>query len=123
MNVMGISCLGRHIRRAPANVHRAAKPLPSAGFSVRLARMEKQHPEDERRRQSDAILTRVRQETEPQTGAGIERIVLDARRHFGAADADQSDRMEVLGTRIGRLAGLAFFLFLAGSLIITYLIP
>lgn len=85
--------------------------------------MKNRQTEVDRQRESEAILTRIRQETEPQTGAGVERMVTGARRHFLAADADQSDRIDVVGTRIGRLAGFGFFLFLVGSLVVTYLMP
>ena len=81
------------------------------------------HPDDEtRRRESDAILRRLRQETEPQIGAASERIVADARGHFAAGDVDQSDRIEVLGTRIGRLAGLAAFVVLLVVFVVDHLI-
>ncbi len=70
--------------------------------------------EDQKRaEEAEAILRRVRQETEPQTGVTAERMVLGARRHFWAGDADPADRIEVWGTRIGRLAGLAAFVVLA----------
>ncbi|WP_061977591.1 MULTISPECIES: hypothetical protein [unclassified Aureimonas] len=75
----------------------------------------------ERRDEAEAILRRVRQETEPQTGVAAERMVLGARRHFWAGDADPADRIEVWGTRIGRLAGLAAFLVLAVLLVIQLL--
>ncbi len=65
------------------------------------------NPSDDRARQAEAeaILRRVRQETEPQTGAAAESMARGLRRHFLAGDADPADRMEVIGTRIGRLAG------------------
>ncbi len=72
--------------------------------------------DQERRDEAEAILRRVRQETEPQVGASAERIALGARRHFWGGDADPADRIEVWGTRIGRLAGLAAFLALAAYL-------
>ncbi|WP_061937755.1 hypothetical protein [Aureimonas sp. AU22] len=73
------------------------------------------NPSDDRtrQRQAEAILRRVREETEPQTGAAAESMARGLRRHFWAGDADPADRMEVLGTRIGRLAGLVAFLGLA----------
>jgi hypothetical protein len=70
-------------------------------------------PDDARQREADAILRRVRQETEPQTGVTAERMVLGARRHFLGGDADPADRAEVWGMRIGRGAGLAVFVVLA----------
>lgn len=70
-----------------------------------------------RAREAEAILRRVRQETDPQIGAASGRIMTHAREHFAAADADQGDALEVLGTRIGRLLALAVFLILAASLV------
>ena len=65
--------------------------------------------DDSRRREADAILKRVRQETEPQAGGHAEAWFTRARAHFSAADADQADRV----SRIGRIAGLiAFFVLL-----------
>ncbi|RIY02805.1 hypothetical protein D3218_05525 [Aureimonas flava] len=73
------------------------------------------NPSDDRARQreAEAILRRVRQETEPQTGAAAESMARGLVRHFWAGDADPADRMEVIGTRIGRLAGLLAFVGLA----------
>lgn len=73
------------------------------------------NPSDDRARQqeAEAILRRVRQETEPQTGAAAESMARGLRRHFWAGDADPADRMEVVGTRIGRLAGLVAVIGLA----------
>lgn len=73
------------------------------------------NPSDDRtrQRQAEAILRRVREETEPQTGAAAESMARGLRQHFWAGDADPADRMEVIGTRIGRLAGLVAFLGLA----------
>ena len=81
------------------------------------------HRDDEARsREAEAILTRVRQETDPQIGASTASMLSDARGHFAAADADQSDRIEVLGTRIGRLVGLAAFVVLAIMFVSNYII-
>ena len=72
------------------------------------------HEEDDRRaREAKAILERVRQETEPQVGAGAHRFLTRTREHFTAADVDQGDRVDVLGTRIGRILGLIGFVVLA----------
>ena len=72
-------------------------------------------PSDDKSRQqeAEAILRRVRQETEPQTGVTAERMLFGARSHSWGGDADQSDRIEVWGRRIGRLAGLLVFVVLA----------
>lgn len=60
-----------------------------------------------------AILRRVRQETEPQVGAGTMGMMGGIAGHFAARDADPGDRIEVVGTRIGRLLGLVGFVTLA----------
>lgn len=81
------------------------------------------HPDDEmRRRESDAILKRLRQETEPQVGTAGEGIARGPIRHFGAGDVDQDDRIEVLGTRIGRLAGLGAFIVLLVIFVLDHLV-
>ncbi|WP_152046498.1 hypothetical protein [Aureimonas psammosilenae] len=67
--------------------------------------------------ESAAILKRVRQETEPQVGAHVASMATGAVAHFAARDADQSDRLEVIGTRIGRVAGLVGFLLLGLALL------
>ncbi|WP_182087246.1 hypothetical protein [Aureimonas sp. ME7] len=75
-------------------------------------------PSDDRARQAEAeaILRRVREETDPQTGAAAGSMAHGVRRHFWGADADPADRMEVWGMRIGRLAGLLAFVVLAAML-------
>lgn len=69
--------------------------------------------DDVRAREAAAILRRVRQETDPQIGAGSGRLLTHTLDHLAARDADGGDRMEVMGTRIGRLLGLAVFVVLA----------
>ncbi|MBO0904471.1 hypothetical protein [Jiella sonneratiae] len=71
------------------------------------------HDDDERQREANAILERVRQETDPQIGAHSLAILTRAGDHFLARDVDPADRIEVLGTRIGRLAGIVGFLVFA----------
>ncbi|MEX6506003.1 hypothetical protein [Jiella sp. M17.18] len=83
--------------------------------------MDHQPPEDERQREARAILERVRHETDPQIGAHAAAMFLRTREHFTAGDADPNDRIEVIGTRIGRLAGVAglvvFLLLLVRQLV------
>ncbi|MBB4005061.1 MAG: hypothetical protein V7704_21625 [Aurantimonas endophytica] len=71
------------------------------------------HDDDARQREAKAILDRVRQETEPQVGAHTEAMLTRTREHFMAGDADQNDRLEVIGTRIGRMAGIVGFVVLS----------
>ncbi|WP_279483099.1 hypothetical protein [Aureimonas sp. SK2] len=81
-------------------------------------------PDDHARQaEAEAILRRVRQETDPQTGAAAESMSRGLRRHFWAGDADPADRMEVIGTRIGRLAGLLAFFALAIGLAVQLSSP
>ena len=76
--------------------------------------MSRPHEEDEaRQREAKAILERVRRETDPQIGAHTEAMLFRTRDHLSAADADPNDRIEVLGTRIGRWASVAGFIVFA----------
>ncbi|SKA35554.1 hypothetical protein [Consotaella salsifontis] len=77
--------------------------------------------DEERRREARAILERVARETSPQVGAGIEGTFSGVRRHFSAADADPGDRIEVMGTRIGRGLGLVAFVILAALLVMRWI--
>ncbi len=97
--------------------------LPRTGFSVRFAAMTGRPEDQERRDEAEAILRRVRQETEPQIGLSAERMSQGVRRHFWGGDADPADRIEVWGTRIGRLAGLAAFCGLAAYLAVSLMAP
>jgi len=76
------------------------------------------HHDDERQREAKAILERVRQETEPQVGGHTEAMLFRTRDHFMARDADPNDRIEVIGTRIGRLAAIVGFIVFAALLAI-----
>ncbi|MFD2239206.1 hypothetical protein [Aureimonas populi] len=111
------------VKSRPARIARAGPALPSRGFCATVPSMNAHHDDEARKREADAILTRLRQETEPQIGASTERMVLRAGEHFSARDVDQSDRIEVVGTRIGRLAGLAGFLVLAVMFVVNHLLP
>ena len=63
---------------------------------------------DERHREREArrILDRVAQESEGGAAALLSSTTQRVRDHVAAADADPQDRIEVLGTRIGRSIGL-----------------
>ena len=71
------------------------------------------HDDDARQREAKAILERVRRETEPQIGGHTEALLFRTREHMSAADADPNDRIEVIGTRIGRWAGAVGFVVFA----------
>jgi len=51
--------------------------------------------------ESRRILRRIAEESEP-GGTFVARMTSRARNHLAAADVDPSDRIEQLGTRIGR---------------------
>ena len=74
-----------------------------------------------RRREAETILRRVSQETDPQIGAGTNRLLTNVRAHLSAVDADPDDAVEVLGTRIGRILGLVAFVAMAGWLVLYFL--
>ncbi|NDW07241.1 hypothetical protein [Jiella pacifica] len=78
--------------------------------------------DDERQREAKAILTRVRQETDPQIGAHTQAALTRTGDHFMARDVDQSDRIEVIGSRIGRIASIGGFVVLA-LLLATQFLP
>ena len=59
-------------------------------------------PDDERTRESRRILERVGVDSESLGASSLAR----AGRHFGGADGDQDDRIEVWGKRFGRVASL-----------------
>lgn len=80
--------------------------------------------EDERRRRdAEATLNRVERESEIFGTSTFARSARQAKNHFSGADADQDDKIEVWGRRIGRTAGLFFAIALVIYLIITYVIP
>lgn len=85
---------------------------------MRQGPVKRTPPDDDAARQAEsaAILRRVRQETDPQIGAHAGRLLGGAGRHFGGADADPADRMDVWGTRIGRGLGLLAFVGLLALL-------
>ncbi len=70
--------------------------------------------------ESRRILDRVaRDSSGGLVGASVmARAVERSRNHLAAGDADQDDRIELWGTRIGRLLGLAFVIGLAVWLIL-----
>jgi hypothetical protein len=71
------------------------KDCPMAGIS-----------DEDRQAESRRILDRVSREAHSAAFGLFGRGVEKARRHVAAADADQNDRIELWGTRIGRSIGL-----------------
>lgn len=82
--------------------------------------MEHDRRDAERRAESEAILKRLREETDIQVGGTTARMLSNARGHFSADDADPNDRIEVVGTRIGRALGLVGFVVLVFLFVQTY---
>ena len=72
--------------------------------------------EEEARR----IIERVNRETETVGTSSMLKASNKVRDHYGAADVDQDNRIEVLGTRIGRTLGLLFFIGLLIYMVKTY---
>ncbi|RFC64150.1 hypothetical protein DYI37_07255 [Fulvimarina endophytica] len=73
-----------------------------------------------RRREAGHILKRIGEETDPQTGTHVQSWLLRPRAFFKAEDADQDDRIEVIGMRIGRLLGVAGLLVFAALFLIEF---
>lgn len=82
--------------------------------------MEHDRRDAERRAESEAILKRLREETDIQVGGTTARMLSNTRGHFSADDADPNDRIEVIGTRIGRALGLVGFVVLVFLFVQTY---
>lgn len=74
------------------------------------------------RRESQRILARIAQESDP-SGSLAARAARRVQDHVSAVDADQGDKVELWGTRIGRVLGLVllvvlvywFYSFFAGG--------
>ena len=64
----------------------------------------------ERESESRRIIGRVDAESEAS-------MIQRARNHMAGDDADENDRVEIWGTRIGRWLGLAFLIYLVWWLI------
>lgn len=82
---------------------------------------QKTDPHEARRQEALAALKRVEDESETITSSTFVRMAQRAKGHFSAEDKNQDDRIEVLGTRIGRAAGLIFAVGLMIYLAVTYL--
>ncbi|MEM5583517.1 MULTISPECIES: hypothetical protein [unclassified Roseibium] len=80
-----------------------------------------EHPKDKQRRDALHALDRVEAESETIAGSTFVRMADRARSHLSAGDKDEDDRIEVLGTRIGRSLGVIFAIGLVIYLIVTYL--
>ncbi|MDN2582550.1 hypothetical protein [Aquibium sp. ELW1220] len=66
--------------------------------------------------ESRRILDRIAKESDP-SGSLAVRTARRVEKHMRAEDADQSDPIEVWGTRIGRVIGIVLLVVLAGWLL------
>lgn len=79
------------------------------------------HPKEEQREEALRTIDRAQAESETITGSTFVRMADRAKGHLSAADKDEEDRIEVWGTRIGRIAGAIFAVGLVIYLVVTYL--
>lgn len=86
-------------------------------MALRVAPMGKN---PSRQTESRRILERVAHDSRGGlAGASVmARVVERSKSHLAAGDADQDDQIELWGTRIGRVLGLAFVIGLAVWLIV-----
>lgn len=78
-------------------------------------------PHDKKREEAMKAIDRVQAESETIVGSTFVRMADRAKDHLSAADKDEDDRIEVWGTRIGRIAGAVFAVGLVIYLVVTYL--
>ena len=77
--------------------------------------------DEERRREADRILDRTSGESELLGTSSLARAARRLERHMAAGDADQSDRIEIWGTRVGRALAVVFVVALLILMAGTYL--
>ncbi len=84
--------------------------------------MAKRHEDiaAERQRDAKAALDRLDQQTETLGSSAFARMANKVTEHFSAQDLDEDDKIELWGTRIGRIAALIFAIGLVIYLIKTY---
>lgn len=82
------------------------------------------HRERQEAKREEALraIDRAGAESETITGSTLARMAKRAQDHMAGADADETDRIEVWGKRIGRTAGLLFAIGLVIHLVTTYLL-
>jgi len=77
-------------------------------------------PEQNDYRRPDTESERILDRIERESAVHGSTILTRTKRHFSAEDADAGDRIEIWGTRIGRILGLlvliAMFIWLVSSL-------
>jgi len=65
--------------------------------------------EDEHQRESRRIIARMNAETDGAPVTVVQRATRRGRDHFAASDVDDTDAIEIWGTRIGRAVSLILF--------------
>ena len=88
-----------------------------------MASRNNNNPEDERQIEAQRILKRVERESEQVGDSSMARTAKKVQDHFLASEAQDDDRIEVLGKRIGRILSVIVFVFLAIFLFNTYIAP
>lgn len=78
--------------------------------------------QEEKREEALRAIDRATVESETITGSTLARMAQRAQDHLAGADADETDRIEVWGRRIGRTAGFLFAIGLVIYLVTTYLL-
>ncbi|WP_298964462.1 hypothetical protein [uncultured Roseibium sp.] len=78
------------------------------------------HPKEKQREEALRAIDRVEAESEIIVGSTFVRMADRAKNHLNAADKDPEDRIEIIGTRIGRSLGVLFALGLVIYLFVTY---
>ena len=72
----------------------------------------RQERQDDKVAQAERALSRVDTEGEALGTSAFARTAKRAKDHLGANDADPDDPIEIWGTRIGRIGGAIFAIFL-----------
>ncbi len=72
---------------------------------------------DEQQAKAKEVLAQLSRPGVSPLGSSLADAANRTRDHFGAADADQDDRIEVWGKRVARIAALGFVIWLIWSLL------
>ena len=86
-----------------------------------MARKNKPDHDAENQEESERILERIAQESETVGTSSMNRVANRVTDHL-SGDADPNNKIEVLGTRIGRSLGIIFFVGLLIYMIKTYVL-
>ncbi|MBX9619737.1 MAG: hypothetical protein K2X10_11365 [Hyphomicrobiales bacterium] len=81
-----------------------------------MSERDKNFHDEQQAKAKDALEELARPGVSP-LGSSLADAANRTRDHFGAADADQDDRIEVWGKRVARIAALGFVIWLIWSLL------